>query len=162
MKKESGDVPWDVFLPCLKGYNEKRRRLITTFLMLVDESMSGWRPKTTKLGGLPNYTFELQKPVPLGTIFHNGVECITGVLVVQDVVQNPEQQSLKTYYGDVSALPHNSTIPAHTAEVLCLVGGANIPEGGWVGGDSWFGSVTTAIEVILFVFIRTLFELILY
>ncbi len=39
--EESRDVPWDVFLPCLKGYNEKRRRLITTFLMLVDESMSG-------------------------------------------------------------------------------------------------------------------------
>ncbi len=160
--EESRDVPWDVFLPCLKGYNEKRRRLITTFLMLVDESMSGWRPKTTKLGGLPNYTFEPRKPVPLGTMFRNGVECITGVLVVQDVVQNPEKQSLKTYHGDVSALPDNSTIPAHTAEVLRLVGGANIPEGGWVGGDSWFGSVTTAIEVILFVFIRTLFELILY
>jgi hypothetical protein len=112
----------------------KRRRLITTFLMLVDESMSGWRPKTTKLGGLSNYTLEPRKPVPLGTMFRNGVECITGVLVVQDVVQNPEQKSLKTYHGDVSALPDNSTIPAHTAEAICLVGGANIPEGGWVGG----------------------------
>jgi hypothetical protein len=125
--------------------------------MLVDESMSGWRPKTTKLGGLPNCTFEPRKPVPLGTMFRNGVECISGVLVVQDV--NPEQQALKTYHGDISALPDKSTIPAHTAEVLHLVDGAKIPKGGWVGGDSWFRSVTTAVEVIIFVFCCTLFEM---
>jgi len=29
-----------------------------TVLMLVVESMSGWRLMTTKLGGLPNYMFE--------------------------------------------------------------------------------------------------------
>jgi hypothetical protein len=63
---------------------------------------------------------------------------------------NPEQQSLKTYHGDLSALPDKSTIPAHIAEVLHLVDGAEIPKRGWVGGDSWFGSVTTAIEVIIF------------
>ena len=45
---------------------------------------------TTKLGGLPNYTHEPRKPVSLGAMFRNGVECISGVLVVQDVVQNPE------------------------------------------------------------------------
>ena len=73
--------------------------------MLVDESMSGWRPKTKKLGGLPNYIFKPRKHVPLGTMFRNGVECITGASVVQDVVQNPEQQSRKVYHGDISALP---------------------------------------------------------
>jgi hypothetical protein len=133
-------------------------RLITTVLMLVDESMSGWRPKAAKLGGLLNYTFEPKKPVPLGHMFRNGIECITGILVVQYFVQNPEQQSRKVYHGDVSALPDKSTVPAHTAEVLHLVEGANIPEGGWVGGDSWFGSVTTAIEVIIFAFNCTLFS----
>jgi len=142
------DVPWEVFLPCLSGFNNKRRRLLKTVLMLVDESMSGWRPKTTKLGGLPNYTFEPRKPVPLGTMFRNGVECISGILVVQDVVQNPEMQSLKDYFGDTSTLPDNSEITAHTAEVLRLVDGAKIPKGGWVGGDSWFGSVSTAVEVM--------------
>jgi uncharacterized protein YwbE len=50
--------------------------------------------------------------------------------LVQDVVQNPEQQSQKVYHGDVSALPDKSTVPAHTAKVLCLVDGAKIPEGG--------------------------------
>ena len=110
--------------------------------------MSGWRPKTTKLGGLPNYTFEPRKPVPLGTMFCNGVECISGVLVVQDVVQLPEQQARKDYHAELSALPNGSPILAHTAEVLRLVDKAKIPRGGWVGGDSWFGSVMSAVEVM--------------
>ncbi len=64
--EEPRDVPWDVFLPCLASFNDKRHQLIRCFMMLLDESISGWRPKTTKLGGLPNYTYEPRKPVPLG------------------------------------------------------------------------------------------------
>jgi hypothetical protein len=146
--EDSRDVPWDVFLPCLSCFNDKRQQLVKTVLMLVDESMSGWRPKTTKLGGLPNYTYEPRKPVPLGTMFRNGVECVSGMLVIQDVVQNPEQQALKPYFGTMSTLPDGSDITAHTAEVLRLVEGANIPPSGWVGGDSWFGSTATAVEVM--------------
>jgi hypothetical protein len=81
-------------------------------------------------------------------MFCNGVECISGVLVIQDVVQNPEMQSRKAYHGDRSYLPDKSEITAHTAEVLRLVENAQIPPGGWVGGDSWFGSVSTAVEVM--------------
>jgi len=146
--EDTRDVPWEVFLPCLSSFNGKRQRLLKTVLMMVDESMSGWRPKTTKLGGLPNYTFEPRKPVPLGTMFRNGVECLSGILVVQDVVQNPEKQALKSYFGEPSSLPDQSDITAHTAEVLRLVEGAKIPKGGWVGGDSWFGSTATAVEVM--------------
>jgi hypothetical protein len=81
-------------------------------------------------------------------MFRNGVECISGVLVVQDVVQNPELQARKPYSGLPSSMPDSSDIQAHTAEVLRLVTNAQIPEGGWVGGDSWFGSVMTAVEVM--------------
>ena len=144
---DTRDNPWDIFTPCLASFNEKRQRLLKTMLLLIDESMSGWRPKTKKLGGLPNYTFEPRKPVPLGTMFRIGVECITGLLVVQDVVQNSEQQSRKDYSFVRSNLPDKSPILAHTAEVLRLVEGADIPQGGWVGGDSWFGSVMSAVEV---------------
>jgi hypothetical protein len=113
--------------------------------MLIDESMSGWRHKTTKPGGLPNYTFESCKPAPLGTMFQNGIEYISGVLVV--VIQNPELQTQKAYHGDLSLLPDKFTITAHTAEVLWLVKKSGIPKGGWVGGNSWFGSVAMAFDV---------------
>lgn len=37
------------------AYNEKYQQILMMVHMLVDESMCGWHPKTTKVGGLPNY-----------------------------------------------------------------------------------------------------------
>eukprot|EP00957_Ditylum_brightwellii_P117528 8963754-Ditylum_brightwellii.AAC.1 len=60
--------------------------------------MSGWRPITSKLGGLPNISFEPCKLVPLGTMFKIGVECISGTLSFQDIVQGPERQQKRKYF----------------------------------------------------------------
>ncbi len=35
-------------------------------IKLLDESMSAWHPRKDKTGGLPNISFILQKPEPLG------------------------------------------------------------------------------------------------
>jgi hypothetical protein len=141
------DTPWEMFLPCIYEFNNNRQRIIISLMVMLDESMSGWRPKTSKLGGLPNITFEPRKPVPLGTMFCNGADCMSGVLVFQDVVQAPEIQSKKPYFNKASHLPGNPPITAHAAEVLHQVEGAKIPPGGWVGGDAWFGSVFSSVEV---------------
>jgi hypothetical protein len=45
-------------------------------------------------------------------------------------------------------MPNASDILTHTTDVVRLVERANIPKQGWVGGDSWFGSVSTAVEVM--------------
>ena len=37
-------------------------------LLIIDESMSAWCPKTSKLGGIPNISYEPRKPIQLGTI----------------------------------------------------------------------------------------------
>jgi Transposase IS4 len=150
------NMDWGVFVPIVKAYNGKRSAMMKTVLLMLDESMSGWRPKTSKLGGLPNITFEPRKPVPLGTQLRNGVECYTGCLVFQDIVQNPEEQQRKEYfYADVdnqiprlSHLPLRKPIAAHVAEVMRQVKGANVAQGGWVGGDAWFGSVMTCVELM--------------
>ena len=84
------DRPWDIFLPIVTEFNNKRKELFVVDMLMMDESMSGWRPKTSKLGGLLNYTYEPRKPIPLGAMFRNAAECITGCLVFQDVVQLPE------------------------------------------------------------------------
>jgi hypothetical protein len=76
-------------------------------------------------------------------MFYNGVECISGILVFQDVVQNPELQSRKDFHGEKSSLPGQ---PPITAKVLQQADGADIPEGGRVGGDPWFGSMMSAVE----------------
>jgi hypothetical protein len=48
-------IPWEMFVPCIKAFNKQCNELLTTNLLVLDESMSGWRPNTSKYGGLPNY-----------------------------------------------------------------------------------------------------------
>eukprot|EP00957_Ditylum_brightwellii_P160136 12190619-Ditylum_brightwellii.AAC.1 len=90
--------------------------------------MSAWQPKTSKLGGLPNVTFEKCKPIELSSLLKNLLECISGVFKYQDIVQSPEVQQ-------------------HKNDMAIQVEGSNLSKGAWVGGDTWFGSVTTAVEV---------------
>jgi hypothetical protein len=44
------DGTWDVFQPCLEKMNSRRAKLLATMLLTLDESMCGWRPKTSKFG----------------------------------------------------------------------------------------------------------------
>jgi hypothetical protein len=154
---EKQDKGWEIFDASLRKFNGKRKKLIKTVLLLLDESMSGWRPKTTKTGGKPDLTLEPRKPCPLGTQLKNGVECLSGVLVFQDVMKCPELQRLKNYYysdkdsriPERTSLPRNEPMKAHVAEVLHQVEGAGVQPGGWVGGDAWFGSVMAAVELFV-------------
>ncbi len=65
--------------------------------------------------------------------------------VIQNVAQNSEMQLQQAYHGEKFSL---SEITAHTAEVLQLVEKAWLPKGGWVRGDSWFQSISTAVEAM--------------
>jgi Transposase IS4 len=149
------DIPWEAFTPALESFNNKRRSLFHLKFLMMDESMSGWRPKTSKLGGLPNISYEPRKPVPLGTMLRNAAECVTGCLVYQDISQNPEKQQFKEFmYENVAleiregtSVPGMLEMPVHTAEVLRQCKGAGLEEGGWCGGDAWFGSVTSCVEL---------------
>ena len=81
-------------------------------------------------------------------MFRNGVECMSGILMYQDIVQAPELQNDKEYSKGVAHLPKSPPIAVHTAEVLRQVKGAGVEKGGWVGGDAWFGSIMTLVEVM--------------
>ena len=62
--------PWYKFSSAIDDFNDIQRTSITTSRWKVaDESMSAWRPRTTALGGLPNISFILRKPEPLGKFF---------------------------------------------------------------------------------------------
>ena len=141
------NVPWESFLPLVQAFNGKRRSLIKSVYMVLDESMSAWRPKTSQFGGLPNLTYEARKPKPLGTMFKNGVEATTGIVVYQDIVETKEVQREKKYNGDVSSLPLGEPILQHVGEVLRQCEGAKLASGGWVGGDAWFGSIPAVVEL---------------
>jgi hypothetical protein len=62
--------PWNAIRSLIDGFNNKRaRRVAASFNKVYDESMSAWKPRTTKAGGLPFLSFILRKPKPIGTEF---------------------------------------------------------------------------------------------
>ena len=139
-------MPWESFLLLVQAFNGKRTDLIKSTYLVLDESMSAWRPTTTKTGGLPNITYEPREPKPLGTMFKNGVEAATGIVVYQDVVETSEAQAIKKYAGNLSSLPLGEPILKHVAEVMHQCEGAKLCDGGWVRGDAWFGSISVVVE----------------
>ena len=92
--------------------------------------MSAWKPTHSKLGELHNYTYKPRKPCPIGTMMRNGVECISGILVFQDIVQNPEKQCQKEFVGTRSHMPRSELITAYVAEVLRQAKNSNLEKGG--------------------------------
>ncbi len=140
-------MPWESFLPVVQAFNQQHRDLLMTVYLLLDESMSAWRPKMSKTDGLPNITFEPRKPKPLGTMFENGVEATMGIMVMQDVVEGADSQRMKKYIGDMSSLPKKEPIMQHVAETLRQCESSGVVEGGWVGGDAWFGSIPCVVEL---------------
>ena len=100
--------------------------------------MSGWRPKTSKFGGLPNISFEPRTPVSLGIMLRNAVEGFSGILTFQDIVQDVYDQHIKKYMQEDSQshLPMKEEVKVHVAEVLRRAEGASIVRGGLVCGDA--------------------------
>ena len=79
MEKESD--PWWAFSSAVKDFNNIRKENATaSWIKAMDESMSAWRPRTTKNGGLPNISYAIRKPEPLGTEFKSACDPATGVL----------------------------------------------------------------------------------
>jgi len=153
--KAKRDRHWDVFSPCLESFNNNRKALFPCQLLMLDESQSGYRPKTSKAGGFPYILYEPRKPVPLGTMFRNGVECLKGIMVCQEVMMASEHQQQKKCWFDpdnnnvplACAMPNIPPISASAAEVLRQVEGAALVKGGWVSGDAHFGSVQSCVEL---------------
>ncbi|KAG7356737.1 transposase IS4 [Nitzschia inconspicua] len=143
---EKHDTPWDIFVPALDSFNAKRKKLIRVVCLMMDETMIGCSPKTSERGRLPNITFQPRKPVPLGTKLRISFDCVTGILVHQDIVVDVDTKD-DSLRRETTSLPDNSVMPTHTAEVLRQVEASGVVPGGWVGGDACFGSVASSVEV---------------
>ena len=106
-------------------------------------------PKTSAFGGLPNIISEPRKPVDLGSMYQDSVECITGIFVHHNIVQAPTQQWREKYLNlpTKAALPKKEIILYHTAKVPRQAENSKVVPGGWVGGDAWFGLINTCVEL---------------
>ena len=67
---EDESDPWNPVRALVDGFNDVRaQKVAAAHCKILDETMSGWSPTTTKYGGLPFLSFILRKPTPLGTEF---------------------------------------------------------------------------------------------
>ena len=61
------DDPWWKFDGAVEAFNNNRYDKVQISIWLcIDETMCAWRPRTSPTGGLPNISFILRKPEPLG------------------------------------------------------------------------------------------------
>ena len=78
--------PWWAFIAAVNDFNEIREKCITSsWIKGLDESMSAWRPRTSKNGGLPNISFIKRKPEPLGTEFKTVCCPVSGVMTRMEI-----------------------------------------------------------------------------
>jgi hypothetical protein len=54
---------------------------------------------------------------------------------------------LRINTNNLACSPVFQEIPVHVAEVLRQVSRSEVPEGGWTGGDAWFGSIACCVTV---------------
>ena len=85
VKKED---PWWHIIGGINQFNEIRKCTFTHVPVIVlDKSMSTWRPRTTKTGGLPHLTYQQRKPELLGTELKSTVCGITGCLLNLEIMR---------------------------------------------------------------------------
>lgn len=149
--RDKRDVPWDLFMPFIGAWNGKQRDLFHEIVLVcLDESMVGWCPKTSKLGGLPNFIQEPRKPVPLGSMLKDAAEATAGIMLHVDPVMLPEVQAQKEFSQEASVAPNAKSgdmHQPHIAETLRLTKESGIKRGGYTVGDAWFGSVGACIAL---------------
>jgi len=101
--------------------------------------MSSWKPRTTATGSLPNISFIMRKPKPLGTEFKCTACSITGVMHCLEVQRGKVGMSVQKY---------NATLGATVGCSLRLIEQTIAPEAAslthGLRGDAWFGSVKAA------------------
>ena len=73
--------PWWKFSSAIKAFNDIRKTHIkSSHVKVLDESMASWRPRTSKNGGLPNISYIIRKPEPLGIEFKTVCCPISGIM----------------------------------------------------------------------------------
>ena len=78
--------PWWKFEGAIRQFNEIRKKIILpSEVIAVDESMSAWRPQSTAKGGLPNLSFIMRKPEDLGIEFKSAVCPILGIMTFLEI-----------------------------------------------------------------------------
>ena len=129
----------------VQGYNNNRKQTVASSrIKTLDESMSAYRPQTNKTGNLPNISYILRKPEPLGTELKTVASTgSNGPIIYAEIQEGKDAMKTKSFF---------STYGSTTACVMRLGKGTkdcgqrhdpNVRN--LFYGDSWFASLKTAV-----------------
>jgi hypothetical protein len=143
--------PWYPIILLVEDLNANRHRTVcSSNTKTMDETMIGWRPRKNKLGGLPNISFILRKPCPLGSEFKDTCDGETGILLFVEIQRGRVEMPIRYPENRV----HGATAACTLRQVLATMkcGQKETDEGVSVSrdtfyGDSWFASVKAATLV---------------
>ena len=80
------DDPWYPIVGLVDQFNCSRRKWIAASIVVVlDESMSNFQPRTTRTSLLPHLSFIFRKPKPLGTEFKVCADTETGIILYIEI-----------------------------------------------------------------------------
>jgi hypothetical protein len=135
--------PWCKCQGAIENFNHIRKLdILSSEKCVLDESMSTYRPHTSRFGGLPHISYIIRKPEPLG------VECKTSVCPTPNIMTYMEVCESKE---GMKNKPFHYILDATTACTVCMVQGTCL--GTFdnrvkiVKGDSWFGSVKSVVKI---------------
>jgi Transposase IS4 len=140
--REAND-PWWQFSKGIDEYNKNRRTVVcSSFLKVFDESMSAYRPQTTKTGNLPHLSQVERKPEDLGTEVKVTADTATGMCLYLEIQTGKQRMSEMEFTNELKA----------TSACCCRMGKGtkrNEEEGVFETylGDSWFASVDTCVAL---------------
>ncbi len=164
--------PWWNIIGGVNQFNNIRKRTFTHVpIVVLDESMCAWRPRTTKTGGLPHLTYEQRKPESLGTEFKTTACGMTGCMLNLEIMRGCETMKKQVFnksFGHCTGLvlrmtekvqnyeyTHHKKVADTTINVSedenhrddwmvqCEISDKQL-----VLGDSYFSSVKTAIQTM--------------
>ena len=92
------EAPWWQFKSVIDLYNENRKKTVSpSLLKTFDESMSAFRPRTTRYGNLPHLSNIARKPEPLGTEFKVMNSTKIGICLQLEIQRGKEGMSNLKY-----------------------------------------------------------------
>ena len=138
-ESKKGTDPWWQFSGGVESYNTNRKKTIKASPVKVfDESMSAFRPRTSRFSNLPHLSCIDRKPEPLGTEFKVTNTTTMGVRLYLEIQRGCEGMANAEFVSDMKK----------TAACCCRMakGTVNGSSNTYLG-DSWFASVDAVVEM---------------
>ena len=149
-KGTNSEDPWHLISGLVDDFNANRKKwIVAETSRVLDESMSGFQPRTTKTSLLPYISYIIRKPTPLGTEYKVAVCTATGIMCYLEIQRGATPMRLKSFVsnvGSTAACSLRLTIGSVHCGLATREGveamEADRPH--LIIADSWFGSVRLA------------------